>query len=149
MNLSAGSSREVLANDESHASTGCDDCVAAGRMLFAGHHFWQMRVQERTVALTAPQVQRPTDRLAKCLQLSGEQAAQLNAILEESRRQINIGREEYDSKLRAVRTQTNDTIMAILNEEQRDRFRQLLDEADAHRRPAGREEGRGGHEREH
>ncbi len=118
--------------------------------LFLGgavHHFWEMRFPGRTAALTAPPVQ--TERLARRLQLSTEQTAQLKAILEESRRQINAGREEYDSKLLAVRTRTNEKITAILGEEQRKRFRQLLDEAEAHRHPAGREAGRAGHEQEH
>jgi Spy/CpxP family protein refolding chaperone len=124
--------------------------LLAGCLLgIAGHHFWEMRFRERAAAPVAPQVQRQTDRLAKRLQLNAEQAAQLKAILDESRLRINAGRAEYDSKLEAIRAQTNEKIAAILNDEQRKRFQQLLSEADAHRRPADRGDGRGGHEQKH
>ncbi len=121
--------------------------LLAGCILgIAGHRSWEMWFRGRVAVSSAPQIQRQTDRLAKRLQLTTEQEAQLKAILEDSRLQINAGRTELQSKMESIRARTNEKIAAILTDEQRKTFQQFLSEAGAHRHPMGHGEGRGGHD---
>ncbi len=114
----------------------------------AGHRSWEMWFRGRTTASSGPQIQRQTDRLAKRLQLTTEQEVRLKAILEDSRLQINAGRTELQSKMETIRARTNEKITAILTDDQRKTFQQLLSEAGAHRHTLGHGEGRGGHEQQ-
>jgi Spy/CpxP family protein refolding chaperone len=82
-------------------------------------------------------------RFARRLELSSEQQKQLNEILEESRRQIDTTRAEMGKKFDEIRAATNTKIAAILTEEQKKKFEQLLKEAEAHGRADPGDEGHG------
>jgi Spy/CpxP family protein refolding chaperone len=123
--------------------------LLAGCLLgIAGHHFFERRFQASSGNSTALRGQGHQDRLAKRLQLTAEQEVQLKSILEESRRQINLGRAELEAKVEAIRSATNGRIAAILNEEQKKKFQQLMSEGESGRHAAGHSEGSGGHGRE-
>jgi Spy/CpxP family protein refolding chaperone len=111
----------------------------------AGYHFWGRSLQNHSAVSDAQRAQGHAGRLADRLQLTQEQKAQLNAILAESRRQIDAGRKELDSKMQTVRAQTNEKIAAILNDEQKKNFQQFLSEAKSHERPANQGSGHGDH----
>jgi Spy/CpxP family protein refolding chaperone len=82
-----------------------------------------------------------TDRL----QLTKAKEAQLNEILEASRREIDASRTEWESKLQSIRTKTNERIATILNDEQKKKFQQLLSEAGTYRESGRQGHGHGGH----
>jgi len=111
----------------------------------AGYHYWGRGLQKHSAFSDAQRAQGHAGRLADRLQLTKEQKAQLNAILEDSRRQIDAGRKELESKMQTIRTQTNEKIAAILNDEQRKNFLQFLGEAKSHERPANQGSGHGDH----
>jgi Spy/CpxP family protein refolding chaperone len=111
----------------------------------AGYHFWGRGLTKHSAISEAQRVQGHAGRLADRLQLTKEQKAQLNAILEDSRRQIDAGRKELESKMQTIRAQTNEKIAAILNDEQRKNFQQFLSEAKTHERPANQGSGHGDH----
>ena len=113
----------------------------------AGFHFYERSLQKQQVASHTPGVQGHTGRLADQLQLNNAQKAQLNAILEDSRREIDAGRMEMESKMQAIRVKANEKIAVILNDEQKKKFQQILGEAGSHQQPEGRGHGHGGHER--
>ncbi len=117
--------------------------LVAGCLLgVAGLRFWERGFRGRNVLPLTPGIQGQSERLAKRLQLTAAQEAQLKAILEDSRRQINDGRAELEVKLETIRSQTNEKIAVILNEEQKRAFQKLLGEAAAHRGHAVRGEGK-------
>lgn len=117
--------------------------LLAGCLLgVAGLHFWERGFRAQNGIPLTPRVQGQTERLAKRLQLTAAQEAQLKAILEDSRHQINNGRAELEMKLETIRNQTNEKIAAILNDEQKRAFQKLLGEAAAHRGHAVPGEGR-------
>ncbi len=119
--------------------------LLAGCLLgIASLRIWERGFRGRDGSFLTPRAQGQTERLAKRFRLSAEQEAQLKAILEDSRRQINNGRAELETKLETIRKQTNEKIAAILNDEQKEAFRKLLSEAEAHRGHSGRGEGKGG-----
>ena len=101
-----------------------------------GHSLWEWREGLGR----KPEVEA---RFAQTLQLSPEQQEQLEAILEESRRQIDATRAEMGRKFDEVRAATNAKIAAILSDEQKKKFEQLLKEADSHGRPDREGEGHG------
>jgi Spy/CpxP family protein refolding chaperone len=111
----------------------------------AGFHFYERSLQKRTGDSYTSGVQAHTGRLADQLQLNNAQKAQLNAILEDSRREIDAGRMEMESKMQAIRVKANEKIAAILDDEQKKRFQQLLSEGESHGGLEGRGHGRGGH----
>ena len=111
----------------------------------AGYHYWGRGLQKHSAISGAQRAQGHAGRLADRLQLTKEQKAQLNAILEDSRRQIDAGRKELESKMQTIRTQTNEKIAAILNDEQRKNFLQFRGEAKPHERPANQGSGHGDH----
>lgn len=74
-------------------------------------------------------------RFAQRLELSPEQQKQLKEILAESRRQIDATRAEMGKKFDEIRAGANTKIAAILTDEQKKKFEQLLKEADVHGRP--------------
>jgi len=82
-------------------------------------------------------------RFARTLQLSPEQQNQLKLILEESRHQIDATRAEMGQQFDKIRAATNAKIAAILSDEQKKKFEQLLKEADSHGRPDREGEGHG------
>ena len=110
-----------------------------------GYHFWGRGLQKHSAVSDAQRTQGHAGRLADRLQLTKEQKAQLNAILEDSRRQIDAGRKELELKMQTIRAQTNEKIAAILNDEQRKNFQQFLGEAKSHERPANQGSGHGDH----
>ena len=113
--------------------------LLAGCLLgIAGNHYFERRSIRSSINSTALRSQGNPERLAKHLQLTAEQEVQFKTIVEDSRRQINAGSAELESKVEAIRSATNGKIAAILNDEQKKKFQQLLSEAEAHRRPAGR-----------
>ena len=108
--------------------------LLAGCLLgIAGLHFWERGFRGRDAIPSTARGQGQTERLAKRLQLTPEQEAQLKAILEDSRRRINGSRAELEQKMETIRVQTNEKIAAILNDGQRKEFQRLLSEADAPR----------------
>ncbi len=124
--------------------------LLAGCLLgVAGFRFWERGFRGRDAIPQAPRVPGQTDRLARRLHLNPEQEAQLKAILEESRRQINSGRAELEQKMETVRVQTNEKIAAILDDGQKKEFQRLLSQAEAHRRGAVHGDGGRSREREH
>jgi Spy/CpxP family protein refolding chaperone len=111
----------------------------------AGYHFLGRGLPKHSAISDAQRAQGHAGRLADRLQLTKEQKAQLNAILAGSRRQIDAGRKELESKMQTIRAQTNEKIAAILNDEQRKNFRQFLGESKSHDRPANQGSGHGDH----
>jgi Spy/CpxP family protein refolding chaperone len=111
----------------------------------AGYHFLGRGLQKHSAVSDTQRTQSHAGRLTGRLQLTKEQEAQLNAILEDSRRQINAGRTELESKLQDIRAKTNERIAAILNDEQKEKFKQLLSEADSHGRSSDQGRGHGDH----
>jgi Spy/CpxP family protein refolding chaperone len=114
-------------------------------MGIAGYHFLGPGLQRHSAVSETQRAQSHTGRLTSRLQLTKEQEAQLNAILEDSRRQITAGRTELESKLQSIRAKTNEKIAAMLNDEQRKKFQQFLSEADSHGRSANQGRGHGDH----
>lgn len=111
----------------------------------AGYHYWGKDPQKHSAISDAQRAQGHAGRLADRLLLTKEQKAQLNSILADSRRQIDAGRKELESKMQTIRAQTNEKIAAILNDEQRKNFQQFLGEAKSHGRPANQGSGHGNH----
>jgi Spy/CpxP family protein refolding chaperone len=111
----------------------------------AGYHLWGGGLQKHSAISDTQRAQGHAGRLADRLQLTKEQKAQLNAILADSRRQIDAGRKELESQMQTIRAQTNEKIAAILNDEQRKNFQQFLGEAKSHERPANQGRGHGDH----
>lgn len=111
----------------------------------AGYHFLGKAIQKEPAVSGVQRAQSHTARLANRLQLSKEQETQLQDILEDSRRQIDIGRVEWESKLQIIRAKTNERIAAILNDEQRKQFQQILIEAKSRGRSANQGRGHGDH----
>jgi Spy/CpxP family protein refolding chaperone len=98
----------------------------------AGYHLYERRFQRNPTSPATSHISGHTGRLADRLQLTKEQEQQLNKILYESRQQIEIGRRDLDSKLQEIRLKTNERITAILNEEQRKNFQQLVGNTGSH-----------------
>jgi Spy/CpxP family protein refolding chaperone len=113
----------------------------------AGFHFYERSLQKRSVASFTSGVQGHTGRLADRLQLNNAQKAQLDEILENSRIEIDAGRMELESKMQVIRTKANEKIAAILNDEQKKKFQQILNEAESRQQHEGRGHGHGGYER--
>ena len=112
----------------------------------AGYHFFfEKRLQTGRAISSTGRVSGHTGRLAERLQLNKEQERQLGEILEDSRRQIETGRKDYDLKLQEIRAKTNEKIGAILNEEQRQKFRQILIDPGSHGRSDDQGSGHGRH----
>ena len=111
----------------------------------ASYHFFARGSRERQASFSASRIPGHPGRLADQLQLTKEQEMQLGMILEDSRRQIETGRKDWDSKLQEIRTKTNERIAAILNNEQKQKFQTILNSAGSHGRSG--DQGRGhGHE---
>ena len=109
----------------------------------AGYHFYARRLQRDPANTATRHSSGHTGRLADRLQLTKEQEQQLNKILEESRQQIESGRRELESKLQEIRTKTNERIAAILNDEQKKKFQQLLTEGRSHGGVSDQNQGHG------
>ena len=113
----------------------------------AGYHFFfENKFQTKPAVSTTDHVSGNTGRLADRLQLTREQERQLGEILEDSRRQIETGRKEFDSKLQEIRAKTNERIAAILNDEQKQKFQQILIDPGSHGRSADQGDGHGHHQ---
>jgi len=110
-----------------------------------GYHFIGRGFQKHPTVSDTQRTQSHTERLASRLQLTKEQESQLHAILEDSRRQINAGRTELESKMQTIRAKVNERIAAILNDEQRRKFQQILSEAESRGRPADQGRNHGDH----
>lgn len=110
-----------------------------------GYHYLGKGIQTRPAGSGTQRAQSHTGRLASRLQLTKEQEGQLNSILDDSKRQIDTGRAEWESKLQAIRAKTNERIAAILNNEQKMRFQQYLSEAQSHGRSSNQGRGHGDH----
>lgn len=95
----------------------------------AGLRVWQNRLQGEGGFLFPWREQGRTNRLVELLQLTPEQNAQLNAILQDTRRQIDASRLETERKMDTIRAQANAKIEAILNDEQKKKFAQYVKEA--------------------
>ena len=111
-----------------NACPGGNICRAADRVSFGNSRLplsWGRDLQKHPAVSDTQRAQGHTGRLASRLQLTKEQEAQLNAILEDSKRQIDAGRKELESKMQTIRAKTNERIAAILNDEQRTKFQQL------------------------
>lgn len=111
----------------------------------AGYHFLGKGLSKHPEVSDSQRTQEHAEGLASRLQLTAEQEAQLRAILEDSRRQIAASRAEWDANLQDIRAKTNEKIAAILNEEQKSRFQQLLKKGDSKGRPHGSGRRRGDH----
>jgi Spy/CpxP family protein refolding chaperone len=109
----------------------------------AGYHFLGKALQKHPPVSDLQRTQGHADRLAIRLNLTGEQEAKLKAMLEDSRRQIAASRTEWNAKLQDIRAKTNERIASILNEEQKKKFRQLLNEGDSHGRSPDQGRGHG------
>ena len=121
--------------------------LLAGCLLgVTGHQFYTKRFQKPSDNSTTMRIKGSGDRLAKRLQLTAEQELKFKAILEDSRCQITNSSAELESKVEAIRSATNERIAAILNEEQKKRFQQLLSEDKSHKHSAGRTKGKGNRE---
>lgn len=110
-----------------------------------GYHFYGRKIQEGGVVSETHRTERHTERLASRLQLTQEQEDQLKGILEDSRRQIETGRAGLESQLQTIRVKTNERIAAILNQEQKRKFQQILGEGQSHERQANQSRGHGDH----
>ena len=109
--------------------------LLAGCVLgMTGLHFWETGFRARVDSSAPRRAGDQNARLARRLQLTASQEAQLRAILDDSRGRINTARAELEAKLETIRAQTNEKIIAILNEEQKKKFQQLLSEGDARKR---------------
>jgi hypothetical protein len=111
----------------------------------AGYHFLGRGLQGSPSASHTQRTQIHAERLASRLQLTKEQESRLNTILEDSRIQIDTNRTEFESKLQTIRAKTNERIAAILSDEQRRKFQQLLSENESHGRTPNQSRGHGGH----
>jgi Spy/CpxP family protein refolding chaperone len=112
----------------------------------AGYHFFfEKRPLQPPLPSTSMSARGHTGRLADQLQLNMAQETQLNVILEESRREIDASRMEWESKLQTIRAKTNEKIAAILTDEQRKKYQQLLLERGSHGQPDQQGRGHGGH----
>ncbi len=100
----------------------------------AGYHLIQRGSHGRADLSSTGRITGHLGRLADQLQLTKEQEKQLGIILEDSRRQIETGRKDWDSKLQGIRTKTNERIASILNEEQKQKFRTILGSSGPHGR---------------
>jgi Spy/CpxP family protein refolding chaperone len=100
----------------------------------AGYRYFERGSHGMQAISSAGRIPGHTGRLAYQLQLTKEQEKQFSAILEDSRREIEIGRTEWDSKLKEIRTKTNERIAAILNDQQRQNFQKILSTAGSHGR---------------
>ena len=101
-------------------------------MGIAGYHLFERGSHARPAILSIGRTSGHTARLADQLQLTNEQEKQLGAILDDSRRQIETGRKEWDSRLREIRARTNERIAAILNDQQKQQFQKILSSAGSH-----------------
>jgi Spy/CpxP family protein refolding chaperone len=110
-------------------------------MGIAGYHFFERGSHARPVISSASRTPGHAGRLADQLQLTKEQEKQLGEILDDSRRQIETGRKELDSKLQEIRLKTNARITSILNEEQSQKFQKILSTAGSHGRVTGQGHG--------
>jgi Spy/CpxP family protein refolding chaperone len=111
----------------------------------AGYHFFEKRSYGGSAVSSVGRIPGHTGRLAEQLQLTKEQEKQLGVILEESRHQIETGRNQWDLKLQEIRTKTNERIATILNDEQKQKFQTILSTAGSH----GRSSDEQGHGRGH
>lgn len=109
----------------------------------AGYRFFERGSHGRPADAAVGRIPGHTGRLVEQLQLTGEQEKQLGIILEDSRRQIESGRIEWDSKLQEIRTKTNEKIAAILNDQQKQKFQTILSTAGSHGQPDDRGHGHG------
>jgi hypothetical protein len=100
----------------------------------AGYRFFERRSHGIPAISSAGRIAH-TGRLAYQLQLTNEQEKQLGIILEDSRREIETERQGWDSKLQAIRAKTNERISSILNNEQKQKFQEILSAAGSHGRP--------------
>ena len=92
----------------------------------AGYHFLGRDLQKHSAVSDVQRAQGHTGRLARPASVDQRAETQLNEILEDSRRQIDTGRKELESKMQTIRAKTNERIAAILNDEQRKKFQQIL-----------------------
>jgi Spy/CpxP family protein refolding chaperone len=113
----------------------------------AGYHFFfEKRDQPKPAVSNSGHVSGHAGRLVERLQLTKEQEKQLGEILEDSRRQIETGRNEFNSKMQEIRGKTNERIAAILNDEQKQKFQQILIAPESHGGSANQGGGHGHHE---
>jgi Spy/CpxP family protein refolding chaperone len=109
----------------------------------AGYHFFERGSHARPAIFSTGRTSGHTARLADQLQLTKEQEKQLGAILDDSRRQIETGRKEWDSRLQEIRVRTNERIAAILNEQQKRQFLNIQSSAGSHGPTEGQGHGHG------
>ncbi len=109
----------------------------------AGYNFYKRGSHGENTFPSAGRIQGHAGRLADQLQLTQEQVKQLGAILEDSRRQIETGRREWDSRLQEIRTKTNERIAEILNDQQKQEFKKILSTAESHERSKDQSHGHG------
>ena len=99
----------------------------------SGFWLWEKRAQN---TLNFNDVDSQYDysiRIFDRLNISSEQETKLKEILEESRQEILACRTELQNKMESIRTETNEKIAQILDEDQRSMFERLLQEAESHR----------------
>jgi Spy/CpxP family protein refolding chaperone len=109
----------------------------------AGYRFFERRSHEGPDLSSASTIPGHAGRLADQLQLTNEQQKQLGVILQESRRQIETGRKEWELKLQEIRTKTNERIAEILSEQQKQKFKAILSTASSHGRSNDQGHGHG------
>lgn len=88
-----------------------------------------------------PDPQKQTERLTRKLQLTPDQAAKIEAILQNRQQQMQQMRADTSSsphdqhqKMRALKQDTDSQIEAILTDSQRQQYQQMQQEAMQHRR---------------
>lgn len=104
-------------------------------------HAIKERIQQRQKQMADPEVQkkfredrqtkakeRILDRLNEELALSDEQVQEVKAIIESTEKEIHTLGEEIKTKFTEVREQGNEKILEILNPEQQEKFKTLVQE---------------------
>ena len=112
----------------------------------AGHHFWEVweeSFRKNSKVSEERKTQAQTERLTQRLRLNSQQEAQLKTILDESRREIYESRAEWESTLRDIRAHSNEKIIGILNDEQKNQFRLMLKNPDSRERANEKKRGDG------
>ncbi len=80
-------------------------------------------------------------RIFDRLQITSEQEAKLEEILEESREEILACRTELQDRMDSIRAETNEKIAGILDEDQRSTFERLLKESESRRGSSHHDQG--------
>ena len=109
----------------------------------AGSYFWLRRPLALPIrnGENGPRPMPERQRLSDLLQLSPDQEARYREIMAESRKELNALRIEQTPKIETIRSETNSKFLAILNQEQQEKFAAFLKEMENRRTRAPRTRG--------